>query len=148
MQLKKILVAHDFSEPANRALELAASIAAKAGATVEVAHVHQSDLYDGGDPAAGGPWPSAEQLDRYLRFLDQELERTVSSVLGSEQVAHVTRHVLRGDPVKRIEALAGDLKADLICVASTGKDAVQRVLLGSVSQSILRSSTVPVLTVH
>jgi nucleotide-binding universal stress UspA family protein len=36
----------------------------------------------------------------------------------------------------------------MLCVGSTGKGAVQRVLLGSISQSILRGSLVPVLIVH
>jgi nucleotide-binding universal stress UspA family protein len=58
------------------------------------------------------------------------------------------RHVVRGNPVRRIEALAEQLGASCICIGSTGKGAVQRLLLGSVSQSIVRTSRIPVLTVH
>jgi len=148
MQLTKILVAHDFSEPASRALAFAATLASQVGARVHVVHVHP-DVYDGhSDPALGTPWPTQDQEERYLRFLQQELERAVGLVLTEAQARGATLHVVRGDAVKRIEALAGEVGADAICIGSTGKGAVQRVLLGSVSQRIVRTSPVPVLTVH
>jgi len=147
MQLKKILVAHDFSEPADRALAFAASLAKQVGATLDVVHVHP-DVYNGhSDPAVGTPWPTPEQEERYLRFLEQELQRAVQAVLGESGLL-VTPHIVRGEPGKRIEALAGEVGAHVICIGSTGKGAVQRVLLGSVSQRIVRTSHVPVLTVH
>jgi nucleotide-binding universal stress UspA family protein len=71
----------------------------------------------------------------------------VRGVLGDD-AEQVVRHVVRGEPIKRIEALARDIGADVLCVGSTGKGAVQRALLGSVSQRILRTSPIPVLTVH
>jgi nucleotide-binding universal stress UspA family protein len=40
------------------------------------------------------------------------------------------------------------VNADVICLGSTGKGAVERVLLGSVSQSVVRASPIPVITVH
>jgi nucleotide-binding universal stress UspA family protein len=147
MVAKKILVAYDFSDPANRALAFAADLAQPLGATLEVVHVHP-ELYDGqSDPSLGLPWPAPEQVERYMRFLDTELERSVRGVLGTD-ADKVKRHVVRGEPAKRIVALAGELGADLLCFGSTGKGAVERVLLGSVSQRILRTSEVPVLTVH
>jgi nucleotide-binding universal stress UspA family protein len=147
MKIAKILVAHDLSAPAERALRFAAALADKLHATLDVVHVHP-DVYDGhGEPALGTPWPTHDQEERYLRFLDQELERAVVSALAA-RAAGVTRHIVRGDPVKRIEALATEIGASAICVGSTGKGAVERVLLGTVSQRIVRTSPVPVLTVH
>jgi universal stress protein A len=147
MTMKTLLVAHDFSAPAARALALAAELADKLGATLHVVHVHP-DVYDGhGEPALGIPWPTPGQEERYLRFLDGELQGAVTAVapaLGER----AKRHVLRGDPVLRLIALAKELPADLICVGSTGRSGVERVLLGSTSQSLIRKSPVPVLTVH
>jgi nucleotide-binding universal stress UspA family protein len=142
---RKILVAHDFSDPANRALAFAADLADQVGASLEVMHVHP-DVYDGhSDPTLGLPWPAPEQLDRYLRFLDTELERAVRGVLGDQSIK---RHVVRGEPAKRIAHMAHEVGADVVCLGSTGKGAVERMLLGSVSQSVLRASQTPVLTVH
>lgn len=147
MRFTKVLVAHDFSEPANRALAFASQLAEKVGASVEVVHVHP-DVYDGhGDAALGTPWPSPDQEERYLRFLDEELARVVRNVIGA-RADGVARHILRGEPFRRIEALRDEIGADVIAVGSTGKGAVERALLGSISQRIVRTSPVPVLTVH
>lgn len=149
MHLSKILVAHDFSEPAGRALAQAYQLACRVGATLEIVHIHP-DVYDGhSNPSLGTPWPTPEQEQRYLRFLEQELGRVIAEALGDQvDGSTITRHVVRGDPVKRIEALAEELGASLIAIGSTGKGAVERILLGSVSQRIVRTSRIPVLTVH
>lgn len=146
MTLSKILVAHDLSEPAERALSFAAELGNQVGAKVLIAYVHP-DAYDGhGDPSLTLPGALPGQGERYLRFLEEELRHSAEKVVGSEHGA-IECHVLRGDPVKRIESAAEALGADVICVGATGKGAVQRVLLGSVSQLLLRSSPVPVLVV-
>jgi nucleotide-binding universal stress UspA family protein len=147
MTFRKILLAYDFSDQANRALLFASQIGTQLGAELHVVHVHV-DIYDGrSQPAAGIPWASQDQTDRYMRFLHTELHNAARVVVG-ELSDKLTYHVLRGDPVKRIEALAEELGADLICIGSTGKGAVQRMLLGSVAQLVLRTSKVPVLSVH
>jgi nucleotide-binding universal stress UspA family protein len=147
MTFRKILLAYDFSDPSNRALLFAAKLATQLGSELHLVHV-QVDIYDGRSaPEAGIPWPSQDQTDRYMRFLHGELHNAARTVV-QELSDKLTYHVLRGDPVKRIEALAEELGADLICIGSTGKGAVQRMLLGSVAQAVLRSSKVPVLSVH
>jgi nucleotide-binding universal stress UspA family protein len=147
MTVKTILVAYDFSEPSARALALANDLAGKLGAVLHVAHIHP-DVYDGrGEPALGIPWPSAGQEERYIRFLDTELQRLVTSVVGAGAEA-VVRHIVRGDPVHRLLVLAEETKADMLCVGSTGRSGVERVLLGSVSQTLIRKAKLPVLTVH
>jgi nucleotide-binding universal stress UspA family protein len=144
---QKILVAHDFSEPSNRALAFAADLAQQLGASLDVVHVHP-DLYDGhSDPSLGLPWPTPDQVERYMRFLDTELERAARGVLGAD-ADKVKRHVVRGEPAKRLLALAHEVGADMLCLGSTGKGAVERALLGSVSSRVVRSSEVPVLTVQ
>jgi len=146
MTFRKMLLAYDFSDAANRALLFAAQLATQLGSELHLVHV-QVDIYDGrSEPAAGIPWPTQDQTDRYMRFLQGELHNTARTVL-QELADKLTYHVLRGDPVKRIEALAEEIGADLICTGSTGKGAVHRMLLGSVAQALLRSSTVPVLSV-
>jgi nucleotide-binding universal stress UspA family protein len=148
MALNRILVAHDFSEPANRALALAADLAQHLNAKLELVHVHP-DLYDGhSTPAVGLPWPAPGQEERYMRFLETELVRVISAVIGPDAVPDIGRHVVRGEPARRLQAMALDLGADIICMGSTGKGAVERVLLGSISTVMVRRSPIPVLTVH
>lgn len=147
MTILKILVAHDLSEAANRALLFAARLAGQLGAELHMVHV-LADMYDGrSEPETAIPWITGDQTQRYVHFLSDELQR-VATKLIPERAASVQIHVLRGDPVKRILALTDEVAADVVCVASTGKGGVQRILLGSVSQSLVRESKVPVLTVH
>jgi nucleotide-binding universal stress UspA family protein len=147
MTIRKVLAAYDFSEPAGRALRWAHALASQTGATLEVVHVHR-DLYDGrSTPELGLPWPSPGQEERYLRFLEQELKNALTSVLGPLE-REIPVHVVRGDPVKRVVATAEERGADLVCIGSTGKGGVARVMLGSISENVLRTSPVPVLIVH
>lgn len=142
--MRKILVAHDFSSASRRALAFAAELARDTGAQLALAYVHP-DVYQGrGDPSLTLPAALPGQGERFMRFLEEELRRVAASVCG-EQVVEV--HLRRGDPEKQIEAIASECGADLICVGATGKGAVQRVLLGSVSQYVLRTARVPVLLV-
>jgi nucleotide-binding universal stress UspA family protein len=146
MKPNRILVAHDFSEPSNRALRFATSLASQIGAKVEVVHV-MPDVYDGrGELELALPATLPGQGERYMTFLQEELTRAVGLAVP-ELVEKLPCHALRGDPVKRIEELAKELGADVLCVGATGKGAVARVLLGSISQLLLRSSQVPVLVV-
>ena len=147
MAIHTILVAFDFSEPSSRALERAHQLCQATGAALQLVHVHP-ELYDGrGNPELGLPWPSQGQKERYLRFLEQEIAAQLDRQLGPAAAA-TKIHVAHGDPVKRVLEYATEVGADMLCVGSTGKGAVQRVLLGSISQSILRGSLVPVLVVH
>lgn len=145
MPFRRLIVAYDFSEPAARCLSYVAQLANKLDAELHLVHVHQN--YEAPDVPAGVPWPTAEQTERYLLFLQDELRRAAEAVCP-ERIDKIRYHVLRGDPVRDLERAAAALAADLICVGATGKRAVERLLLGSVAQSILRTSPVPVLSVH
>lgn len=145
MAINKILVAHDFSEPSNRALGFAITLSEATGAKVEVVYV-MPDVFDGrGDVELAMPPTFKGQGERYLKFLQEELSRMVQ--LAAPGSGSLPCHAMRGDPVKQIEALAKEIGADVVCLGATGKGAVARVLMGSISQLILRSSPVPVLVV-
>jgi nucleotide-binding universal stress UspA family protein len=147
MTFRKILVAYDFSEPADRALALGCQLAQKLGASVDIAHVHP-EIYDGrGETDLGVPWPSPGQTERYLRFLDSELARVLQERVPA-QAEQIRRHVLRGEPVHRLLDLAKELGVDLVCVGATGKRLLDRLVLGSVSEHLLRASQLPVLVTH
>lgn len=146
MAFQKILAAFDFSASAGHAVQWAHGLASASNAKLEVVHVHP-ELYDGrGDPELGLPWPSAGQEERYLRFLEQELKTSLLSLLGPA-ANDVGIHIARGDAAKHIVEVAKQIAADVVCVGSTGKGGVQRVLVGSVSESVLRASPLPVLIV-
>jgi len=108
-------------------------------------HVYQD--VEGSAGSWEGPWPHADQVERYIRFLRQELRDAARDVLGDRADA-VSMHVERGDPVKRLNACAEQLHADMVVIGATGKRVGQRLVLGSVSESVMRTSRVPVAVVH
>jgi len=145
MNISKILATYDFSETSNRALAFAATLAQQTGAQLDLVYV-LADLYDGRADPSLLPATYPGEMERYLRFLQEELHRMVKVVIP-EFAGKVTCHALRGDPVKHIETLAAELSASVVAVGATGKGAVARIMLGSVAQNLLRSSTIPVLVV-
>ncbi|MDB4972029.1 MAG: universal stress protein [Myxococcaceae bacterium] len=146
MICSKILVAYDFSDASARALRFAEHLAKKADARLDLVYV-MPDVFDGrAELSLELPSGLPGQDERYMHFIKAELERTVSTVLPST-VVPVRCHALRGEPVRRLEALAQELGSDLICVGATGKGAVARVMLGSISQLLVRTSPTPVVTV-
>jgi nucleotide-binding universal stress UspA family protein len=70
---------------------------------------------------------------------------------GARHVADIRRHVdtglaiLVGDPAAELARLAEQLRAAMLVVGSRGRGELRASLLGSVSRSLARASTVPVV---
>lgn len=132
---RSVLVAFDFSDPSRRALHWARALRAGLAAGVSVVYVH--------DPARSAA-PSAEaERERLV----EALRREIDEVFGPDAQA-VRVRVASGLAVDRLHELALELGADLLIAGSTGKDAVERVLLGSVTEELIRRSAIPVMIVH
>jgi nucleotide-binding universal stress UspA family protein len=96
---------------------------------------------------AGSPAPSAQQV---LHVEAEQAEQFLNTVatrvrqLGENASVVVSES---GDPSAAIqEAIRGEL-VDLIAMSTRGSGGVQRMLLGSVANRVVRKSEVPVLLV-
>ncbi|MCA9580710.1 MAG: universal stress protein [Myxococcales bacterium] len=144
---KKILVGYDFSDPADRALAWARSFAETLGASVEVAHVFV-DPWEEYRRAGSSVADSAEtKYQAYREGLESLLAKAVSKAFG-DRAPEVVRSVVTGSGSETLLEHADKKGVDLVCVGTSGKDAVERVLLGSTAQRLVQHSKVPVLTVH
>ena len=56
--------------------------------------------------------------------------------------------IIEGRPAEDIIKLAEDSKMDVIVMGSIGKTGIEKFLLGSVAEKVVRGSKVPVLIVH
>lgn len=72
----------------------------------------------------------------------------VESVADSVAGVPVETAVLSGDPHKRIRDYADEHGADLIVMGTHGRTGVDRYLLGSVTEKVVRTADQPVLTVR
>jgi nucleotide-binding universal stress UspA family protein len=141
--IRHILVALDFNPISEHALDYAVDLAEKLGARVTVLHVYSLAVLMALDgeylPTADGASNKAEEAQRHL---DAALAPYASRKVEIRGVLRV------GEAGEEVCAQAKELGADLIVVGTHGRGAIGRALLGSVAQSILHASSIPVLTIR
>jgi nucleotide-binding universal stress UspA family protein len=138
VSLANILVATDFSETSDRALEHALSLARTYNSRIFLAHIIPVDLMMAPELAEA----SREQLRQAAR---EGLERIRTSDRFFE-VPH-EEIIEEGALWPNIEALIKKHAIDLVVVGTHGKGFVQKLLIGSSAEEIFRQARVPVLTV-
>jgi nucleotide-binding universal stress UspA family protein len=133
-------VGFDDSPESRLAVEWAADIAGRSGASLRLLAVHA--LLPFGGLAVGGDWGTMavnEVLGSTLQSAMDALARDLESDLTVES------HLLSGDPPG---VLAGQSKGlDLLVLGSRGYGPAKSVLLGSVSSQVIKDAHCPVLIV-
>jgi nucleotide-binding universal stress UspA family protein len=81
---------------------------------------------------------------------EQVLERVTATFAGRDTAADVQVfvHARIGHPAKEILDVAYEVGADLMFIGSHGKTGVERFLLGSVSERVVREARCPVMVVR
>jgi nucleotide-binding universal stress UspA family protein len=136
--LSNILVATDFSETSDRALEHALSLARTYNSQIFLTHVIPVDIMMAPELAGA----SREELHRAAH---EEMARTLTSgcFFGVRHEGIIEEGALR----PALEALIKKHRIDLIVVGTHGKGVVPKLLIGSSAEQIFRQALVPVLTV-
>lgn len=139
-----LLVAVDFNETSEHALERALDLAARLSARVTVLHVYSLPSLRVGDSDF---IPSADEAARVTAAAEKGLDELVAK--HRREGVEMARLLRSGrPPADEICASAVELGADLIVVGTHGRGAIGRALLGSVALDVLRQATVPVMSVH
>jgi nucleotide-binding universal stress UspA family protein len=137
-----ILVPVDFSEHSRRALTLAREFADRFSAGIQVLHVFERpihpEVYLGGMPLDS---PQFRTVENSLR---EALETFVSEAPGPEVLTEL--YVVDGRAVPGILEFAEHHGTGMIVIATHGLTGLAHVLLGSVSERIVRRAECPVLT--
>ena len=140
---KTILVATDFSQPADEALDYAISLADKIGASITVLHAY--DVPSMGVPT-GALLTSTDVAGQLRTSAQAALEAAVAKrKKGGVQMATLLK---MGDARESIPAVAHDIAADLIVMGTHGRRGIARALLGSVAETVVRTASCPVLTIR
>lgn len=143
-QVDRLLVPFDFSDDARTALAGAKELAAAFGSRrLDLIHVTTPPVAPGG---AGVPMPGPA----YFHDLRQHQEDALAAVVaGAAQTdLAVEGHVLTGHPPTAIADYADEAAVDLIVIGSHGLTGVRRLLMGSVSERVVRLSNRPVLVLR
>src|ERR687894_1496703 len=142
----KILLATDGSEEAALAAHTATDIAGKTGSELHVVLVGLSAAYVGMGPPeiADIPAPRQEDLDEEARrLLDAQVKQ-----IEADGSTVAQAHLRVGRPDEQIVALAEEIGAGLIVMGNRGLGGLRRLLMGSVSDSVVRHAHCPVLIVR
>jgi nucleotide-binding universal stress UspA family protein len=140
---RKILVATDFSEPARRALRSAEGLIVESGG--ELCLIHVIELPPAIYPAGfGGLSRAVEQS--WVDAAKEDLHREGGE--ARERGARVEELLKIGRPWVEIVQAAEAAEVDAICIGNAGHSLVERLVMGSTAENVVRHSPVPVLLVH
>ncbi|ELY44586.1 universal stress protein [Natronorubrum sulfidifaciens] len=140
--VERVLVAYDGSPPSNDALEYAFETFPEADMTalhvIEVPESHVAILE--------GPEirpPVTERLREHgMDVLDEAME------LAAAYGRALETEILTGKPDRRIVDYATQADYDTIVIGSHGREGISRVLLGTVSEDVVRRAPMPVVVVR
>ncbi len=144
--IQRILFPTDFSEYSVNALRYARGFAETGNAELHIVNVvDEASLYW----MAMGPnslpvGPSPQEL---MEMAQKEMAAFVEKHLAGTSVK-VVPVVLSGRPFLEIINYARNNAMDLIVIATHGRTGLQHVLLGSVTEKVIRKSPCPVLSVR
>ena len=146
--IRSILVPIDFSGGAEAAIALARSLAEPLGARIELLHVWE------GEEWKMPPMEFAVDGDA-PRLLAEAAAHGLALQGAAAWLAEAGTRGLRfrarfetGRPAETIARVAKERGHDLIVMGTHGRTGLARAVLGSVAESVVRISNVPVLTVH
>ena len=143
--IRHVLVATDFSEPSDAALNYGRELARTFTATLHVLHVADRVTFQYGVEGYSTMLPELQQdveaaARKQLEGLITEEDRTA---LHAEPVV-----VIAGSKAAAIVGYASEHRMDVIVMGTHGRGAVSHLLMGSVAERVVRTATCPVLTVH
>lgn len=138
ISIKRILCPVDSSDFSQRALRYGAALASWYHAELVALSVRPIFI-----PTTALESPPPSDLGTIQRR-DESLRTFVRESVGGAAVRIVTAE---GTVVEEIVRLAGELPADLIVMGTHGLSGFERLLLGSVTERVLRKAPCPVLTV-
>ena len=141
--MKTILVPLDFSHASEPILDVVREVAPSLGARVVLIHVEPPEPAFVGYEA--GPQSVRDTVAREAQENHQRLHDTQEGLQGDGVDTEVL--LIQGPTVEKILSEAGRVEADMIIMGSHGHGALFDLLVGSVSEGVMRKSPCPVLIV-
>ena len=139
--IENILCAVDRSPSSLQAFSYAIALARWQGARLTLLEVIET-----APPPRGSRVPKDDVPTERLAALERDLRRVLTARRASDLKVEIVMR--KGNVVQEILAQAKASRADLVVIGSHGRRGVQRLVLGSVAEKVLRLATCPVLTVR
>lgn len=137
--IKKILCPVDLSEQSQKALIFAKELQGTLSCSLEILSVMPYHKIRG--------LTSQDESDRLIRELHDDTKNKLEKFLGDTGIEESVI-IDDGEPGQRIPAVAQDLDIDLIVIGARGLGLIKGMLIGSVTDAVLKTSPCPVLVIH
>ena len=138
--IKTMLLGYDGSEPSKKALDVAIKFAKQLGAKLYILYVINVDVTTELFGEYRGKI-AEELMDKAKKLVNEAVEKAKSEGVDAEGLVEA------GVPAEKIVEVAKNKNADLIVVGAHGYGGVKKLLIGSVSEKVIRLSVRPVLVV-
>ncbi len=137
--VRKIVVSVDFHQHTQEVVDFAIGVANHLGAQLTIVHVLEVILpyYD------YSPESFKHFDDKILAHAENKMEVLVEN--NRDTIPACEGVVLRGDVTDSIVAYAKDNQVDLIIMGTHGAKGIEKILLGSVAERVLKRASCPVL---
>ena len=140
--VKKILIATDGSEYTKNAVDYGIDLAKNTGAKLSTIYVIDTAAF------ASIPMDAAwESMYELLKQEGDEATKYVEERAEAEGLS-IERLTIEGHPAEEIIKFAEKNSINLIVMGTLGKSGLDRFLLGSVAEKVVRNSKIPVLVVR
>jgi nucleotide-binding universal stress UspA family protein len=136
----RILIPTDGSEAATTAIDHGIAIAERYDATIYALSVVDLSALAGSYDVGVGP--------DIVEARNEDCEQAVAEVTErcEDRGLDITTEVAQGTPYRTIQDYIGDEEIDLVTMGTHGRTGLDRYLVGSVTERVVRTSDVPVLT--
>jgi nucleotide-binding universal stress UspA family protein len=142
ISLKKILCPIDHSDCSKEALKYAVSFAMKDEAKLLLLHIIDIRSFNEGLDAMSTQIPNEETLEQLRVKLLDCIPEEIRDDLDVEAI------VIQGIPFAEIISTAKEREIDMIVIGSHGRTGISHMMLGSVSEKVVRKAPCPVLTIR
>lgn len=137
-----IVVPVDFMKNADKLVDYSIKMAEKLSVAIHFIHVVTNPA---ADAMIGAPF-AAEYEGKMLSDAQERMANLLKD--NSERCPNCTGEVVFGDPVDKIIETAQEKQADLIIISTHGARGLEKILLGSVAERVLKQAHCPVLIMN
>lgn len=141
INFKKILCPIDHSDGSKEALKYAVSFAIKEKAKLYLLHVIDIRTFDENIDLMAKQIPDDEKIKQMKTKLIECIPEEIRNDMQLEAL------VVQGIPFVEIISIAKKDKVDMIVIGTHGRTGLTHIMLGSVSEKVVRKAPCPVLTV-
>jgi len=140
VRIRRVLCPVDFSEGSRKALEIAGEISDTFSSELDVMHVFPGHIID----RAMAGWKDRERARHEMMA---QAKDSLSKLLSGAGIGR-TGIIKEGEPYKMINSFSSENDIDMIVMGARGLGLIKGMIIGSVTDAVIKSSPCPVLVIH